>query len=340
MTTETIIMMAILLIILLETSYMLYRMQRKQLRNNNTSVYVDTSVLMDGRILPIAETGFITAELVIPRSVIGELQLLADGSDHEKRARARFGLDLAQKLRECESVTVTLLQDGSVAKEGVDERLLNLAKKNGGMICTIDYNLNKVAQVEGIGVLNVNELAKNVRLSHLPGETILLELTQKGQDNHQGVGYLEDGTMVVVENANKYVGKKVSVEFIRALQTDAGRMMFAKLASGAHKSDAAAKKQPNGRRQMQKKVDVLKTKKPQEKATQTNIDVPAKKERKERLMKKPASQIAHTGEAQAKTAKQSSTQTAKRPRQNNNRRKKTSSDTEDRLLDLVENQRN
>ena len=320
MTTETIIMMAILLIILLETSYMLYRMQRRQLRNNNTSVYVDTSVLMDGRILPIAETGFITAELVIPRSVIGELQLLADGSDHEKRARARFGLDLAQKLRECESVTVTLLQDGSVAKEGVDERLLSLAKKNGGMICTIDYNLNKVAQVEGIGVLNVNELAKNVRLSHLPGEVIQLAITQKGQDNHQGVGHLEDGTMVVVENGNKYIGKTIAVEFVRALQTDAGRMMFAKLAA-AVPIDEKPKQQPAGRRQVAKKVGALKKR---QLAKETAVQQPV------RQAKPPqrASEQRHDG------------QRHKQPQlQKQSRRKKpTSRNTEDRLLDLVEGQ--
>lgn len=228
MTTENIILLALLLVILLQTSYLVYKISNQQMRSKNTSVYVDTSVLIDGRILAIAETGFITAELVIPRSVISELQLLADGSDHDKRARARHGLDIASKLRECDAVTVTLLQDGA-ARQGVDERLLQLAKKHGGMICTIDYNLNKVAQVEGIRVLNVNELAKNVRFSHLPGETRQIALTQKGQDSHQGVGYIEDGTMVVVENASKYIGKTVEVEFIRALQTDAGKMMFAKM---------------------------------------------------------------------------------------------------------------
>ncbi|MGO3701901.1 MAG: PIN/TRAM domain-containing protein [Candidatus Saccharimonadales bacterium] len=326
MTTETIIMMAILLIILLETSYMLYRMQRKQLRNNNTSVYVDTSVLMDGRILPIAETGFITAELVIPRSVIGELQLLADGSDHEKRARARFGLDLAQKLRECESVTVTLLQDGSVAKEGVDERLLNLAKKNGGMICTIDYNLNKVAQVEGINVLNVNELAKNVRLSHLPGEVIQLAITQKGQDNHQGVGHLEDGTMVVVENGNKYIGKTVAVEFIRALQTDAGRMMFAKLAA-APSADDKSKQQPAGRRHVVKKAGVLKKK--QSTTKETAVQQPVKQVKSASVKPQRATEQQNDGQRRNKQAQ---------PHKQQRRKKPTSRNTEDRLLDLVEGQ--
>ncbi len=319
MTIENVIIV-ILFIILLETSYMLYTMQRKQLKNNNTSVYVDTSVLMDGRILPIAETGFITAELVIPRSVIGELQLLADGSDHEKRARARFGLDLANKLRECDKVTVKLLQDGSVAKEGVDDRLLYLAKKNGGMICTIDYNLNKVAQVEGIAVLNVNELAKNVRLSHLPGETIKIELTQKGQDSHQGVGYLQDGTMVVVENGSKLIGKNVEVEIVRALQTDAGRMMFAKVTSEVGSGAQLIKqKQPVGRRRAQAAKDKSRT-----------VSSAAEAAKRSKSKNTTAARSKTVNQRQS-SPKSSSVVKKRKPR--------TGNETEDRLLSLVENQR-
>jgi hypothetical protein len=125
-------------------------------------------------------------------------------------------------------VKVEIFQDGSKAEEGVDERLLKLAKQYKGAICTIDYNLNKVAQVENIKVLNVNDLAMSLRMSYLPGEKILLELTQKGQDNHQAIGHLTDGTMVVVEHASKFIGKTVEIEFIRSLQTAAGKMMFAK----------------------------------------------------------------------------------------------------------------
>lgn len=253
MNNETIIMMALLLIILFEVSYLLYKFERASTRSKNTAIYVDTSVLIDGRILSIAETGFITSELVIPRSVIGELQLLADGSDHEKRARARKGLDVAKKLRELDAVEVRLLQDGSQAREGVDDRLISLAKKHGGSICTIDYNLNKVAQVEGISVLNVNELAKNLRMSYLPGETYRLELTQKGHDNRQAVGYLPDGTMVVVESAAAHIGTTQEIEFIRALQTDAGRMMFAKIIphTAASSTKKPGTKRPQGRSQHQ-----------------------------------------------------------------------------------------
>ena len=207
----------LLLAILVEVSYVIYIMHSSRARSKNTAMYVDTSVLMDGRILEVAKTGFITADLIIPRSVIGELQLLADGSD------------IAQKLKDCDNISVKILQDSGMPHENVDDRLLSLVKKYGGVICTIDYNLNKVAQVEGIGVVNINELSKNVRFLHLPGETIKLDITQKGQEANQGVGYTSDGTMVVIENASKYIGKSMEVELVRALQTDAGKMMFAKL---------------------------------------------------------------------------------------------------------------
>jgi hypothetical protein len=149
---------------------------------------------------------------------------------------------------------VQILQDGSKADEGVDERLLTLAKKHGAAICTIDYNLNKVALVEGITVLNLNELAQGLRMAYLPGEKMHLELVQKGQDSHQAVGYLPDGTMVVVEHANKLIGQTAEVEIIRSLQTAAGRMMFAKRLDGSQnkntKVDASsvASKGRSGRR--------------------------------------------------------------------------------------------
>lgn len=191
-------------------------------------IFVDTSVLIDGRIIAVAKSGFITDTLVVPRSVIGELQFLADNADSDKRSRARYGLDVVKDLQSMDGVKVEILQDGSKAEEGVDERLLKLAKQYSGAVCTIDYNLNKVAQVENITVLNVNDLAMSLRMAYLPGEKILLELSQKGNDSHQAVGHLSDGTMVVVEHANKFIGKKVEIEFTRSLQTAAGKMMFAK----------------------------------------------------------------------------------------------------------------
>jgi uncharacterized protein YacL len=215
--------------ILAEVTYLVVKLPRQNLsRKQGRPILVDTSVLIDGRILAVAESGFIGDTLVIPRSVIGELQFLADHADHEKRARARHGLDVVSTLQKMPQVTVEILQDGSKAEEGVDERLLKLAKQYNAAVCTIDYNLNKVAVVEGITVLNVNELAKSLRMAYLPGEKMLLELVQKGQDTHQAVGYLADGTMVVVEHAFKFIGQTVEIEFIRSLQTAAGKMMFAR----------------------------------------------------------------------------------------------------------------
>lgn len=225
---QIIIALAVLTL-LIEVSYLVVKLPRQNLSKKEARpILVDTSVLIDGRIISVAKSGFIGDTLVIPRSVVGELQYLADNADHEKRARARYGLDVINELQKIPHIDVEILQDGSRATEGVDERLLNLAKKNGAAVCTIDYNLNKVAVVEGIHILNVNELAQSLRMAYLPGEKMLLEIGQKGQDSHQGVGYLTDGTMVVVENASKYIGKKIEVEFIRSLQTAAGKMMFAK----------------------------------------------------------------------------------------------------------------
>ena len=232
MNTENLVIVAVLLILLGEVTYLVAKLPR-QTNSKKRMIFVDTSVVIDGRILAVAKSGFIGDTLVIPRSVIGELQFLADNADHDKRARARYGLDVVKELQEMAEVDVTILQDGSKAEEGVDERLLKLAKKHGGVICTIDYNLNKVADVEGIMVLNVNELAQSLRMAYLPGEKMLLELVQKGQDSHQAVGYLTDGTMVVVEHASKNIGQKVEIEFIRSLQTAAGKMMFAKRVEAA-----------------------------------------------------------------------------------------------------------
>lgn len=192
-------------------------------------VLVDTSTLIDGRILAVAKTGFIGDELVISRSVLGELQLLADGGDGEKRARARFGLDVIRELQAIKGQVVTVWEDEREAHEGVDARLIDLAKRYGMMLMTNDFNLNKVASVEGMRVLNINDLAQGLRSTYLPGDKLVLELTQKGSEPNQAVGHLSDGTMVVVENAASETGKKVEVEFIRYLQTSAGKMMFAKM---------------------------------------------------------------------------------------------------------------
>lgn len=260
--TQLFIIIAVV-VLLAEVSYLVVKLPRQNLARKQTRpILVDTSVLIDGRIIAVAESGFIGDTLVIPRSVIGELQFLADNADHDKRARARHGLDVVTQLQHMPQVEVEILQDGSKADEGVDERLLTLAKKHGAAVCTIDYNLNKVAVVEGITVLNVNDLAKSLRMAYLPGEKMLLELVQKGQDAHQAVGYLPDGTMVVVEHAYKNIGQTVEIEFIRSLQTAAGKMMFARRiekpqAAEKPKKQAAIVNKPQGRAARERKPAVV-----------------------------------------------------------------------------------
>lgn len=225
----------LLLAILVETTYlMVMKLKQHNLKVARGSILLDTSSIMDGRIIDVARTGIITAELIIPRSVIREMQLLADKSDHEKRVRARKGLDNIRVLQRLETVSVTVVNDGLVDSGGVDERLLELAQKYDASICTTDYNLNKVAKVINVTVINVNELSQLLRIQYLPGETAEIELTQTGSNRNQAVGYLDDGTMVVVEDAKNLIGKKVKVEISRSLQTEAGRMMFAKLKETKH----------------------------------------------------------------------------------------------------------
>lgn len=243
-----------LLVIAAETTYLFYSSVKKNARMRQSPAFVDTSVLIDGRIVAIANSGFISRPLYIPRSVVGELQFLADNADSEKRSRARHGLDVIVQLQAIPSVKAMIFNDGVRAEDGVDNRLLELAKKHNGAICTIDYNLNKVAVVEGIEVINVNDLAKTLRMAYLPGERSTIELSQKGNDSHQAVGHLPDGTMVVVEHAFKLIGSRVEVEFIRGLQTAAGKMMFAKLVKPVEKAAKPNEKQATVAKRAEKAV--------------------------------------------------------------------------------------
>lgn len=252
METKDLVLLAVTLVILGEVTYLLSRLPKTNIKSKGRAILVDTSVLMDGRIIGIAATGFIGGTLVIPRSVVGELQLLADGSDGDKRSRARYGLDIVAELQALENVEVEILQDGSRANEGVDNRLLLLAKQHHAAICTLDYNLNKVAAVEGIFVLNINELSQSLRMSYLPGDEAVIELVQKGQESHQAVGYLADGTMVVTENSSAYLGKTVHVIVTRSLQTAAGKMMFAKRVDQSSTGDRSSNKHSNQPKQPQR----------------------------------------------------------------------------------------
>lgn len=214
----------------IETSYLVYKSHPKT-RIDQHSLLLDTSVLIDGRILPIARSGLLTAPVVIPRSVVRELQYMADKADHDKRERAREGLDMIEQLQHIDELTIRLIDDPELKDGGVDERLVELGKSSNARLCTIDYNLNKAARVQGVVVVNINELAHALRIVHLPGETVELKLVQTGQESRQAVGYLDDGTMVVVDDAKALIGHVVEVEVTRVLQTAAGKMMFAKKVS-------------------------------------------------------------------------------------------------------------
>ncbi|MGH7196551.1 MAG: PIN/TRAM domain-containing protein [Candidatus Saccharimonadales bacterium] len=212
---------------------------RRQVKNQ---MVVDTSGLIDGRIVEIVNSGFIPQRIIIPQFVIAELQHLADQSDPFKRERARFGLEVVRRLQDMRQNEVVIMAAPFKRVKEVDDKLVALAKRYGALLYTTDFNLNQVAEIEGVRVLNVNELAQALRVAHLPGEKAEIKITQLGQDKTQGVGYLEDGTMVVVEQAAKWLGQKVEVEFSRILQTQAGKMMFAvprhKHARVAHKHPA------------------------------------------------------------------------------------------------------
>jgi uncharacterized protein YacL len=191
------------------------------------SIILDSCALIDGRIVELAEAGFTPEILVVPSFVIRELQLLADGSDSQKRERARFGLDIANKLKELSRVTV-VIERKDCGVMPTDDKLLLLAKALKAPLYTTDFNLSKVAAVEGVKVLNVNELAQKLKPTFLPGERFVVSVMQKGSGRGQGVGYTDDGTMVVVEQAERMIGKQVPVEVDRMINTVAGKMIFAK----------------------------------------------------------------------------------------------------------------
>lgn len=217
------------LAIFAETSF-LTASKYKPIRTTRRKIYVDTSALIDGRILNIARTGFMDGDLIILKSVLLELQLLADGKDSEKRNRARAGLEVAAELERVVEVNTEILDNGTEGRKKVDEELLRLAKENRGAILTLDYNLIKVAAAEKIPTLNINDLALAVRSEFLPGEKMKLKILEKGSGRGQGVGHLSDGTMVVVDKAANKVGRELMVEFVKFHETSAGKMIFARIA--------------------------------------------------------------------------------------------------------------
>ena len=189
---------------------------------------LDTSVIIDGRIADIAETGFLDGTVVTPQFVLRELQLVADSADSLKRNRGRRGLDILQRLQKVASLTVQIVEDDFPSVREVDLKLIELAKVYEGKIITNDFNLNKVAQLQGVEVLNINELANALKPIVLPGEIMRVFILKEGKEYNQGVAYLDDGTMVVVDNARKMIGKTIDVSVTSVLQTTAGKMIFGK----------------------------------------------------------------------------------------------------------------
>jgi uncharacterized protein YacL len=190
---------------------------------------LDSCALIDGRIVEIVRAGFMAEELVIPQFILNELQLLADGNDSHKRERARYGLDIAHELQDSAPMKVTIDRTVLPNITTTDDKLVELAKKLNAQLYTTDYNLSKVAAVEGVQVLNVNELAQALRPITLPGETLTIKIIQKGSNRDQGVGYLDDGTMIVIEGGAKYVGREMPVTVTRMHQTVAGKMVFGQI---------------------------------------------------------------------------------------------------------------
>jgi hypothetical protein len=190
---------------------------------------MDSSGLIDGRIIQLAQSGFIQNPIDVPAFIVNELQMLADGSDTHKRERARYGLDVINELQKNTLIEVIISRDSYPEVKKTDDKLIAHAKNTKGVLYTTDYNLSKVAIVEKVKVMNANELSQNLRPIALPGETVTVKIIQKGSGPNQGVGYLDDGTMIVVDNAYRLKGKFVKVSVDRMHQSVAGKMIFAKL---------------------------------------------------------------------------------------------------------------
>ncbi|UCE79282.1 MAG: PIN domain-containing protein [Nitrospiraceae bacterium] len=205
----------------------LFRLVRGNTYEDNLKI-LDTSVIIDGRIADVCETGFIEGTFVLPQFILQELQYIADSQDSIKRTRGRRGLDVLHRIQKMSNITVQIVEQDFPKIKEVDSKLVALAKIMNAKIITNDFNLNKVAQLQGVSVLNLNELANSVKPVVLPGETMKIYVLKEGKEYNQGVAYLDDGTMVVIENGRKLIGKTIEVAVTSVLQTTAGRMIFSK----------------------------------------------------------------------------------------------------------------
>lgn len=221
-------------------------------------IILDSCALIDGRIVELVNTRFVADELLVPQFILNELQLLADGNDSHKRERARFGLDIAHQLQDSAPVKVTIDRTALQPEPpATDDKLVALAKKRKAQLYTTDYNLAKVASIEGVTVLNVNELARGLRPIALPGETLKIKVIQKGSNRDQGVGYLEDGTMIVVDGGARYIGRVMPVVVTRMHQTVAGKMVFGQVKASAIDAEPRQPSRPSqSAQQPQQRVSV------------------------------------------------------------------------------------
>jgi len=211
---------------------------------------LDTSVIIDGRIADIAETRILESETIVPRFVLAELQTIADSEDKLKRNRGRRGLDILSRLQKSSSLDIRILDAHTATVDGatgVDAKLIALAEHLNGRVITNDFNLNKVAQLRGVDVININDLANALKPVALPGETMTVKVSKPGEEPGQGVGYLEDGTMVVVEEGRDHIGRDVVIEVTSALQTSAGRMIFGKIDADRTFTPKSRRKSPTQR---------------------------------------------------------------------------------------------
>ena len=190
---------------------------------------LDTSVIIDGRIADVAETGFLTGTLIVPQFILRELQQVADSPDSSKRQRGRRGLDMLNRLQNNASLDIQITETDFPSVREVDLKLIELGKQLDAVIVTNDFNLNKVAQLRGVNVLNINELANALKPVVLPGEAMRVFILKEGKEYNQGVAYLDDGTMVVVDNARRLIGKNADIAVTSVLQTTAGKMIFGKI---------------------------------------------------------------------------------------------------------------
>jgi uncharacterized protein YacL len=203
---------------------------------------LDTSVIIDGRIADVAETGFLTGTLIVPQFILRELQQVADSPDSSKRQRGRRGLDMLNRLQNNSSLDISIVETDFPSVREVDLKLIELGKQIDAVIVTNDFNLNKVAQLRGVNVLNINELANALKPVVLPGEAMRVFILKEGKEYNQGVAYLDDGTMVVVDNARRLIGKNADIAVTSVLQTTAGKMIFGRLweeADGAGNGERA-----------------------------------------------------------------------------------------------------